>query len=100
MKSTAKEEQICDPSHPRKSVSHSLLNESRRVENSTRLLSKPRRGLLALLLFFDRDDFAALVVAAVGTNGVRLAHLATVRASDQVHRHQAVVRATAIAATA
>jgi len=53
---------------------------------------------LGLLLFFDCDDFAALVVTAVGADGVRQALLAAVAARNQVARRQGVVRPAAVPA--
>ncbi len=54
--------------------------------------------LFRLLFFFDRYNFTTLIMTAVRANRVRRAHLAAVRARDQVHCHQGIVRATAVAA--
>ena len=50
-------------------------------------------------LFFDFDNLAALVMAAVGTNPMRQAHFSTVATLNEVLRFQGVVCATAVAAT-
>jgi hypothetical protein len=52
---------------------------------------------LFLLIFFDFDYFAALVVPAFGANGVGQAHLAAVGAGSQISGGQRIVRAAAVA---
>jgi hypothetical protein len=50
------------------------------------------------LFLFLNDHFAAFVMAALGANRVRQAHLAAVAARDQVGRRQRIVCAAAVAA--
>jgi hypothetical protein len=49
-------------------------------------------------LFFDVDNFTALVMAAVGTHGMRQPHFTAIAALDQVTSFQRVMGATAITA--
>ena len=49
-------------------------------------------------MLLDGNYFAALIVAAIGTDRVRQAHRTAVRAGHQVARFQSIVRATTIAA--
>jgi hypothetical protein len=48
------------------------------------------------LFFFDCDHFAAFVLPATGTDGMRQAHPAAVRASGQVRGLQRIMCAAAV----
>jgi len=52
-----------------------------------------------LILLFDFDDFAALVLSALGADGVGQAHFAAIGAGDQVLGLQGIVGAAAVTAT-
>jgi hypothetical protein len=58
------------------------------------------KKLLAFLLFFDRDNFAALIMSTIGANSVRWAHFTAIGTGHNSYRSEGVVRAPAIAATA
>jgi hypothetical protein len=51
------------------------------------------------LVFLDVEHFAALVLSALGADGVGQAFLAAVRASGQIGGRQGIVGAAAVAAT-
>jgi hypothetical protein len=63
-------------------------------------LLKAKANLFRFFVFFDRDNFAALIVATIGANGVRAPHFTTIRARNQVQRRQSVMRAAAVSAAA
>jgi hypothetical protein len=54
---------------------------------------------LFLLIFFDLDDFATLVIPALRADGVRETHLTAVAALDELGHNEGVVGAPAVAAS-
>jgi hypothetical protein len=54
---------------------------------------------LFLLFFFDLDDFATLIIPAVGANGVRETHLTAVAALDELGHNKCIVGSPAVAAS-
>jgi hypothetical protein len=58
------------------------------------------KKLLALLFFLDRNNLTTLIVTAIGANGMRGAHFATIGTVHNRYQGEGIMRASAVAATA
>jgi hypothetical protein len=68
------------------------LKHKRVVNVTTRFAGEKELTLFSgLLFFFDLNDFAALIVTAVGANGVGQALVSAIGAGDCVYRGQGVL---------